>query len=101
MTWTLEGAQPAPSLYRTVNLILVEVVPEPGVAMPALRIGALCDPPLQLAAIASSDVSGASASATAVASATTIAPGRPSRAGLRLSIGETASSARPDGPPRR
>jgi hypothetical protein len=33
------GAQPLLSVYRTLNLIAVVVVPEPGLAWPELRAG--------------------------------------------------------------
>ena len=52
-TSTFDGLQPALSLYRTENVMVVDGVPEPGDAFPALSTGAGCEAPLQLAAAAS------------------------------------------------
>jgi hypothetical protein len=62
---TLVGAHPAPSLYRTVNVIRVDVVPDPGDAFPRLSCGFGCEAPLQLAARASRALDGAIQHATA------------------------------------
>jgi hypothetical protein len=74
MTSTIrEGAQPARSRYRTVNVMVVDGVPEPGVALPADSVGALCEAPLQLAATAFSEVMGSRTAANATAAARTAA----------------------------
>jgi hypothetical protein len=68
-TSTFEGAQAALSLYRTENVMVVDGVPVPGEAFPALRIGAGCDAPLQLAAATCSLVRGRRTRAMAIATA--------------------------------
>lgn len=73
-TSTFDGAQPALSAYRTVNVIVVDVVPDPGVAFPALRTGAACDAPLQLAAAARPEFAGMSTIAMAATRANATAP---------------------------
>ena len=72
-TATLDGAHPAASAYRTVNVIVVDGVPLPGVALPEDSTGAACDAPLQLAAATGPDVAGITRRATAQASAMTAA----------------------------
>jgi hypothetical protein len=62
---TRVGAHPAPSLYRTLKVIRVDVVPDPGDAVPRLSCGLGCEAPLQLAARASRALDGASQHATA------------------------------------
>jgi hypothetical protein len=73
MTSIVVGAHPALSEYRTLNVMVVEGLPLPGVALPALRTGAACEAPLQLAAAAEGTVAGVSRTAVAHAMASTAA----------------------------
>jgi trimethylamine:corrinoid methyltransferase-like protein len=79
-TSILDGAHPALSAYRTEKVIVVAVVPEDGDAFPALRTGASCDAPVQLAAIAWSGAPSSSTAAIALATANAVALAGPYRA---------------------
>jgi hypothetical protein len=74
------GAQPPASLYVTENVIVVAVVPFPGLAFPADSTGAGCEPPLQLAA---STTGGA---ATSASNRHRPAPIEPARASVTVGL---------------
>lgn len=83
------GAQPLASLYVTENVIVVAVVPFPGLAFPAESTGAGCDAPLQLAA----STAGA---ATIAANRHRPAPIEPARANVTVGLlVRSRSSGRP------
>jgi hypothetical protein len=71
-SWSRVGAQPTESVYLTLNVILVDGVPEPGVAPPLVSPGIGCDAPLQLAARTRSAAAGSMTHA--IASVTATAP---------------------------